>query len=101
MNYGRSYAPNYSRTGSTGTGCSAPLVVRDSYGNLVRTGAEVPPKDPAKPGITDKAWWMETTVGDVPRYAAVGGAAALGLIGYGWYTGFFDGKSGGGKKRRR
>ena len=98
MNYGRRYAPNYA---PARTGCAAPLATRDVNGNLlVSTGAEVPP-NPAPPGIMDKAWWQETTVADIPRYAAIPGAAALALIGYGWYTGFFDGKSGGGKKRRR
>lgn len=46
-----------------------------------------------KPGITDKAWWQETTF-SIPRWALATGAVALGTIGYGWNAGWFDGKAG-------
>lgn len=80
--YVPTYAPQHAIMAYTGQAPGAPAGAMTPAG-----AATTAPTD--KPGITTKAWWMETNAG-FPRWALAAGAVALGTIGYGWSAGWFD-----------
>lgn len=128
MNYGVAYNPNYAGGAPAYAPYGAPYAPPQYPLVPTFTGQFLPTLSPPAPGqapvpaggisaITTPAWWKEPTFG-IPRMYLAGGAAALGVIAYGWSQGWFGGRTGmkaasrdplfsaalrdrGGKRRRR
>ena len=132
MNYGVAYNPNYAGGAPAYAPYGAPYAPPQYPLVPTFTGQFLPTLSPPAGGptgtptgtptggisaITTPAWWKEPTFG-IPRMYLAGGAAALGVIAYGWSQGWFGGRTGmkaasrdplfsaalrdrGGKRRRR
>lgn len=100
MNYGAPYNPSYGAASAYAAPYATPYAPQYP---LVWTGQAVPggmapamnppvlaDTPAAAPAITSPEWWKLTTF-NIPRWALAAGAVSLGLIGYGWQSGWFDG----------
>ena len=118
MNYGAPYYPNYAAPAPYQAPYQPqyPLVASGQFRAL--TAAEQTTADAAAAkAVTDKAaadaaaktaaptpleaaWWQELTF-NIPRWALASGAGALGLIAYGWQSGWFGKTNGSTASRTR
>lgn len=98
--YAQSYVPQYPivpyaqpYTGATHDTAAAMEAQRNAQATAQKGAVIAADPGAAKPGVFTMAFWQEPTW-NIPRWALLGGAIALGTIGYGWQAGWFDGRSG-------